>query len=719
MLKNFFLKTKSLLDTKGRFEYYTAIFALIGGTISAISTYIYVSDSSNILGPDPRFVSALVLADLLFFLLLTIIVAKNIHRFFSRVKKIKASKLRSRMVISFSLIAAVPTIIVSIFSVIFFNYGLESWFNQRVSTALDESSKIAHLYLEEHQKLIKYDALNLAIGIDRNITILLTNPMILEEYLSSQAEEKKLTEVALYRAHPFRIIAKSKFSILSTYKLQNEEILSKSKDNVVIIQDNDKITAVIRLENAPGSYLWISKPIDREVFGHWIKTRDAHAEYQKLREQSSQLQAQFASIFFIVSLLIILIAITIGLIISTKIARSLAKLLSATERIAHGDFSIKLPEGDINDEIALLSSSFNIMAKRLDDNREELITANRLIDERRHFSETVLFGVSAGIIVVDVNRNITMINPSAKSLLRFDGEMAGQSINIILPEIKEILEDAIATQKNVIQKELQIKRKGRQSIFVMNILTESFDKKTSSYIITFDDITPLVLAQRSAAWSDVARKIAHEIKNPLTPITLAAERLNKKYYDKIEDKESFSKYIDIVKRHVDDIRRMVEEFVNFARMPSANLTSNNICEIIQNAIFSRESLGHKVQYHFDYSDREIMVKCDAGQISQAFLNLFKNAEEAILEAKDNGNINIDCSRLNSNMLEIVIKDDGPGFKDEIFDKLASNYVTTKQFGTGLGLAIVKKILDDHNATIEFANHEENGAIIKIQMHIVS
>jgi two-component system nitrogen regulation sensor histidine kinase NtrY len=359
-----------------------------------------------------------------------------------------------------------------------------------------------------------------------------------------------------------------------------------------------------------------------------------------------------------------------------------------------------------------------MMTEKLSYQRHELIEANRQIDAKRHFSETIIAGVSAGIIALNLDRKITMINRTATNLLCVEeNEILDHDFTDFCSEMEELRMQAENTPDYPAQGEIQIVRRGRKFILLVRCVAEQIDNAVRGYLITFDDVTALLAAQRSAAWADIARRIAHEIKNPLTPIRLAAERLKRKYSKEVGDEETFNKYATTIVRHVSDIGKIVEEFVQFARMPAPVFSDNNLGEMINNVIFSRQCIGTSIAYYFEDLSEPVIINCDPSQIEQVLLNLFKNAEESIeLKSVLVGMINIKLYVKNKYAV-ISITDNGVGVPPELLDRITEPYVTNKVKGTGLGLAIVKKIIDDHGGVIQFSNLDSGGAHVKIFLPI--
>jgi two-component system nitrogen regulation sensor histidine kinase NtrY len=694
-----------------------AFILIILATASAIATYYAITRSSSPFGPDPSAVMGYVLIDLTLLLALAILISRRIFNLLvSRRKEIEGSRLQGRIVLMFSLVSSIPTIIVALFSALFFNYGIQSWFDQRVSTALEESVAVAESYLTEHKEKIKLDAIVMAGDLNRQ-AYLLKDLDFFTDFISTQTVVRALTEALVIQQG--KVIAHSALSFSATLERFPIEIFERAdKGEIVLLasDNNDKVRALVKLKDFYDTYLLIGRIVDQKVLNYTESTKGAVNEYQRLKSQISNLQIKFSIIFIAVALLLLLASIWLGIIFASAIAKPISKLVVAAEGIKAGNFSARVKEGPENDEIAILERAFNRMAAQIERQRNDLIEANHQIDARRHFSETVIAGVSAGVIALNIVKKITMINKSALSLLGINQtEAIEKDIKELLPEINELVLLAEHSPEAPAQGEVSLIRGNKKLILLVRVVAEMLESTTKGYVITFDDITALVLAQRTAAWSDVARRIAHEIKNPLTPIHLATERLKRKYSQEVSDSETFIKYTDTISRHVSDITKMVEEFVNFARMPAPIFVTTNLSELIKSIIFSRQCVTSNIEYSLELFSQEAFIECDSGQIGQVLLNLLKNAEESI-EVKNptEGRIKVVLASEN-NSFTLLIIDNGIGFPKELFERLTEPYTTTKVRGTGLGLAIVKKILDDHNATIEFANNPDGGASVKLTM----
>jgi two-component system nitrogen regulation sensor histidine kinase NtrY len=421
--------------------------------------------------------------------------------------------------------------------------------------------------------------------------------------------------------------------------------------------------------------------------------------------------------FVLVALLLLMAAIWVGLIFATRLARPISDLVNATERVRGGDLAARVDESGHSDEIGTLNRAFNRMTEQLVAQRDGLVEANRQLDGRRHFMETVLAGVSSGVIGLDREGRIRIANRAAMSLLSTSSEAAlGRRLDDLIPECRDLLEQALGTPENPVDGEVVIRRKSASQTLFVRLAPERDSGEENGYVVTFDDITELLSAQRKAAWSDVARRIAHEIKNPLTPIQLAAERLRRKYQSQISnDPETFVTCTDTIIRQVGDIGRLVDEFSSFARMPAPVMKREDIASICRNSTVLFESAHRGVTFDCAFDETPVEVSCDRRQVGQALTNLMQNALEAIEARRANGDgkgvdgrIVIEIERTDE-AVAVRVSDNGIGLPLAERDRLMEPYVTTREKGTGLGLAIVQKIMEDHGGRIELDDREGGGA----------
>lgn len=696
---------------------------IIAAIASGIATYGAITQSSNPFGPDPRTVVGLVLTDLILLLALTVIICRRIVKLWlARRRGSVGSRLQTRIVLMFSLVSMVPTVIVAVFSALFFNYGIQSWFDQRVTTALEESVAVAEAYLKEHKNLISADVWSMAAELNRNSRLFSSNPEAYQQLVSKMARERYLADAVVFQSN--KILAQTSLSFsLAFERLPMDALKKAAAGNVVVIKEDDEelVRALVKLDGFSNPYrlekqdtfLLVGRFVDSKVIDHLEKTRGAATEYKRLKLGISDTQIKFSIVFMVVAFLLLLVAAWVGIIFAVTIAKPVTEMVDATQRMKKGDFDVRVVEGPKNDEVGTLARAFNRMAEQLGRQREELMTANHQIDARRHFIETVLAGVSAGVIALDSAKLVTVYNRSALKLLSLEPtSIHHNNLLHVFPEVAEMLNEVEQKPHKAVEAQVTVARGKKTLTLLVRIAAERQAKQVEGYIITFDDISELLSAQRRAAWSDVARRIAHEIKNPLTPIHLAAERLKRKYTNDVSDQETFTKYVETIIRHVGSIGEMVEEFASFARMPAPVFGMHDLKKIVQDAVFSRQCLDHGVQYRLSLPQGENVFYCDDGQITQALTNLLKNAEEA-LEAEQNGGgacIDVALQREEGHY-SIIMQDNGQGFPTQLLDRLTEPYVTTRTKGTGLGLAIVKKIVEDHNGTLRLENNETGAKVI--------
>ena len=477
--------------------------------------------------------------------------------------------------------------------------------------------------------------------------------------------------------------------------------------------DEEKIQAVIKISNEPDLYLMAVRVVDAQVLDHMQAALNTVNEYHDLQAELSRLQEQFLIVFVLMALLVLLASLWAGMLLAVRLIEPLRALMSATERVRAGDYAIKVPEGRLDDEIGNLGRTFNKMTGQLQEQRHDLMEANRLADDRRRFTEAVFAGVSAGVIALDENEKVTLHNRTALELLGSSELPVGTLIADIMPDVAPLMRAVKAKPDKLASADVAILQREMKRTLHVRVTAERLGEEIEGYIVTFDDITPLVAAQRSAAWADVARRIAHEIKNPLTPITLSAERLRKKFApgEGSEERESFDKYLDTISRHTKDIGRMVEEFVTYARLPMSVFAQENLVSIVRKTVFSAQTANPDITYVQDLPNTPLVIMCDEAQLGQALLNLLKNAAEA-MEASSKKEIRVTLTTSDAS-ITLVVEDSGPGFPADKIESLTEPYVTTRAKGTGLGLAIVKRTIEEHKGTLALSNREDGGARVTI------
>ncbi len=672
--------------------------------------------------PNPSRVIKLILLDLLLvFSIISITLTSYFKHSSFKDDSFANNKIQRRTVMYFSFIAAIPAIAVSIYSFYFFHHGIENWFNSMIRSSFEESVRIAKSYLDDHERQINSEARSISFFIDH----LKTNPYfdveILNNYLTKTAEEKSLVDVIVFQSKPFLTIGKSRFSF-SLAKIPDShflKLIDAAEHNVLVTSNHtNKITTIIRLDNfESNTYLLISKQVDHGILDYLQKTKDSYNEFINLNANTNTLKLEFYATFVVILAILVFCAYFIGHYLARSILKPLLELIHATKEIQKGNYAISLIPKEEN-EISTLINAFNIMAHQISEQRNDLIQANYKVAFRSHFNETVISNISSGIIVVNYDYDIKVINPPAKSALYIhDAEVTGKKINSYFPEVIDLLERKVNSPSNtILQEQLTISRNKHSFILLIRISSESFEGFSDNFFITFDDITTLVRAQEHAAWSDLARRIAHEIKNPLTPIHLAAQRIEKKYSKEVSDPNMLIKYTQTITRHVIQIGHIIEDFVSFARNKTPNIQTININKLIDEAVFSRKCLDKDIEYNINLNDKVFLLECDPNQINQVLINIIKNSEESFKKDNINSLIKqIDISSyISDDSFTIIIEDNGTGFHIDMYNKLTEPYITNKTHGSGLGLAIVKKIIDDHKATINFENRTSGGARVIIK-----
>ncbi|AWU93604.1 sensor histidine kinase NtrY-like [Azospirillum ramasamyi] len=697
-------------------------FALSLAALAAgFATYAAMTESAPFGQANPRTVTLLLTLDLAILLTLGVLIARRIVAILiGRRRGLAGSRLHTRLVLVFSVLAVAPAIIMTVFSTLFFYVGVQSWFSDRVRTAVNESLVVASAYLHEHQQNIRADALAMANDLSQEARFS-SDPQRFEQVVATQAMLRALSEAIVFNGTTGAIVARVGYTFTLEFEPIPEEKLQQARNGevaLIVKESDDRVRALVSLDRMSDTFLYVGRMVEPRVLQHMAAAEGAVKEYSALESQRGSLQITFTLIFLVVAMLLLLAAVWAGLNFATRLVRPISALIGAAERVRAGDLTVRVSEPPGEDEFVLLSRAFNRMTTEIEGQRRELLSTNRLLDERRRFTETVLSGVSAGVLGLDADGVINLPNLSAARLLGEDDpeRMVGLPLVELLPDMAELLENAPKRPGRVVQDQIHVRRPGKPMLtLLVRIAAEVRDGNVRGYVVTFDDITELVSAQRKAAWADVARRIAHEIKNPLTPIQLSAERLRRKYLKEISsDTEVFTMCTDTIVRQVDDIRRMVDEFSAFARMPQPVMKPANINDLVRQAVFLQSSAhSGRIRFETRLPAGPLTVACDNRQISQALTNLLQNAADAI----EGRSPPADGSELPPGEVSIAVEDDGekvvvtiedngkglPGGEQR--DRLTEPYVTTRAKGTGLGLAIVKKIMEDHGGVLTLEDRE--------------
>jgi two-component system, NtrC family, nitrogen regulation sensor histidine kinase NtrY len=697
-------------------------FLVISSLISGMATYAAITPSGN----ANKFLILLLLnLDLVLLISLIIIITKRVVNIWSRKRSGQlGAQLHSRVVVMFSILAAAPAIVVAIFGAIFFTVGIENWFSSQVKNALNKSLSVSEAYFEQGQRQISLDAIDLAglintSGILQNINNLdIHTENNLKKLLNRLAYERNFTELIIYDKAR-NIVAESELSFLFKSKKRMDlfDLVLDSKRPVMDFSSSelDKTISAISPINFLGNhFIYVSKFKDMKVIADINSVRIAVRNYRGVENKKEGLHITFTMVFIIVAVLLMFVAILMGLNFANGLVTPITNLANAAERVSMGDLKVRVPDNDNKDEIADLSKIFNKMTEQLDAQRNDLITTNNELERRIKFTETVLTGVTAGVLGLNKNGKVFLPNRRALDLLNLDLNINNRHLVDVVPEMSELFYDLKNSNQQLITREVELIRNDKKIILITKITVEKNKNKILGYVVTFDDMTEFFKIQRVAAWSDVARRIAHEIKNPLTPIQLAAERLKRKYKEQVtHEPEIFLSCISTIIRQVDGMRKMVNEFSAFARMPAPSFSRTNLTSLVNDitslSILSNENIDVKV----NVPKKILYAIVDENQIRQALQNIISNAINSMTERADSKKINnfltIDLNKKNNNY-NISVTDSGIGLPDDLKDDLTDPYVTTRKNGTGLGLAIVKKIMEDHNGRLELINIKDNTGV---------
>ena len=688
---------------------------VLAGIVSGLATYAALTETPPF-GNDPDTVIWLINLDLIILLALAALIGRRVIKVWARRRQnVAGSKLHIRLLATFSVMAAGPAILMAVFSALFFHYGVQAWFSDRVSTAVTASQAVAESYLEEHRQVIRADALAMANDLDRQVGLMIGDNEAFQHFIDTQSLLRNFSEAMVFDSSG-RLLGRSGLTFTLTFERVPDYQLQQARSGDVVLMtggvddggQENRLRALVHLNNFSDAFMLVGRAVDPTVLAHVAATRDAASVYAQLQGRYGTLQIAMTTIFIVVALLFLLGAIWMGIGLARELVTPIGTLIETSERVRAGDLSARVPEGGSIDEFDYLARSFNRMTGQLKQQRDELVGANRQIDQRRHFIETVLSGVSAGVIGLDEKGTITLANDAAQDMIATDGTpLGGQAVAALLPGINELLDEAKTKAGKLIQREIPMRQRDGtvRTLLVRAVFDEPMDGQGA--VLTFDDISELQSAQRKAAWADVARRIAHEIKNPLTPIMLSAERLKRKYLKEIQtDPDTFVQMTDTIVRHVGDIGRMVNEFSAFARMPEPVMKPEDL------SVQVRETLVMQREAHSDSNiaidivgaDKQRPVTCDSQQIRQALVNLLQNAVDSVetrmKHTNGKGHVRVLLSSMQNGDYLVCVTDNGLGLPEgEEVARLTEPYITHKAKGTGLGLAIVKKIMEDHKGRV--------------------
>ena len=693
------------------------------GPVLAVATYLFLGPF-NVAGQS-LWLRFFLLLDLIYVLLIVgVVLVRILYVLSERRSRLAGSKLHFRLAGVFTTMSLLPTITVAVFATVSINLGLEAWFSERVQSVVGTSLSAARAYADEQEIALAEDARSLADDLEkfRKNKIFLEDDELRNELASLQLELQRGLKEAFILNGSGDIELRGERSYLFDFEKPDKRDMDSAVSQVVLIDDfiNNELRALIFLNGFGDRYLYVTREVDGTLFNLLDETQKTAILYQQMESDRTAYLFNFAVLYFALALLLIVSSVLFALWFAERLSKPIGRLAAAAKRVGAGELTTQVIEDDGDDEIAQLGRYFNQMTKQLKSQRDTLVDNTEQIEERRRLFDSVLSSVTSGVIVLDPEGNVNFTNNSAKTLLSRDNKkVIKNKFTDIFPELNPLFKQLKTSGNSNMQSEIKLVRSGRLENFLVRLATMNEEERLKGYVVAFDDITDLASAQRSAAWGDVARRIAHEIKNPLTPIQLSAERIIRKFSPLLDnDAEELQQMVKVITRQTDDIRRIVDEFSKFARMPELKRKNEDLCALVSSIITLQRAGQPTVSINFSIPENPIVLSIDATLINQAITNILKNAGEAIetrkskhARLKAEGVINVQIKE-NAETIEIKISDNGIGLPQDR-SRLFEPYVTTREKGTGLGLAIVKKIVEEHGGVLKLEDSApfENGNII--------
>ncbi|WJY20871.1 PAS domain-containing sensor histidine kinase [Fontisubflavum oceani] len=706
---------------------------VILGPVLALATFLVLGPLGEV--ADSPALRLILLANMVYILVVAALVSRQVARMVAaRRARSAGSRLHLRLTGVFALVALSPTILVAVFATITVNMGLEGWFSERVSSALGNSVDAAEAYQQEHRDDLAADAVALAayLNLNRQATPFMSDGTLGQFLRQGQSRIQRGLREAFIVDGGGELRVRGERSYLFDFEQPNPDDLARAADGeLVIIEDRtvNEFRALLRLTAFVDRYLYVSREVDGQIISLLDDTQQTVQLYRQLESERGRVLFGFGLLYLGFALIIILAAIWLGLWFAERLSRPVGRLASAAQRVGQGDLDVRVVEERGDDEIAMLGRLFNQMTRQLKGQRDTLVEQNSATEESRRLFDSVLSSVTAGVIGLDAQGRVDFMNRSALRLLDMvEQRDHGLTLSIAVPEFADLLRRLQDRGGEAIQEEIKLARGGKlESLLVRMATRRNTDGALEGYVVAFDDVTDLVSAQRMAAWGDVARRIAHEIKNPLTPIQLSAERVRRKFGPKLgKDADDLEQYTDVIIRQTNDLRRIVDEFSKFARMPEPETRTEDVAKLLRDAVTLQNAGQPNVRFEVEIPGGAFVAEVDATMMGQAFTNLMKNGGEATETFIEKGapedyqpRLRVTLSATEEELM-ITISDNGVGLPPDRA-KLFEPYVTTRDKGTGLGLPIVKKIVEEHGGVLElldadpFAEGAHRGAMAKISL----
>lgn len=713
----------SRVDLYPRLEIGLAVTAVVAGVIS----YLILTNVALTGANTPTGRTFLLVANLVPLMALLVLIGRRfVILRVNRQRGLAGARMHVRLVALFSMIAAVPTLLVVVFASLLFQFGTQFWFSDRARTVLENAEQVAQSYVEENKQRIIADIEAMGSDVYEYASNYGIDSPGFSEGLAFQVAARNLTEASVFAPGGNTYLVYASVGMSGTPLAQRifatDLARARTGSASVLASASDRVEAIVRIDPILERYVYVSRKVDPAVLQSAQRAEGAMAEYGALLDRSRSLQWQFNLALFAMALLILAAAILSALWLANRLVAPIGRLAHAAQRVGAGDLSARVTVRDSPDELGILARTFNRMTSQLQVQTRALVTANEQLDARRQFTEAVLSSVSAGVISIDEDGYIRLASHSAAELLENAEEtLIGAAIDTAVPEFSVLLDET--RQHGQASGQVRIMRGNEVQTLLVRMGGVSGGRR--GYVLTFDDITQQLSDQRRAAWADVARRIAHEIKNPLTPIQLSAERLQRRYGNKIvDDAETFRSLTETIVRQVGDLRQMVDEFSSFARMPKPVFRPESLLDITRQSLFLQEVAHNDIDFVLDVDPLLPPLVCDRRQISQALTNLLKNAAESVAARQQQdgakGEVRLSARLKPGGAFMIIsITDNGIGLPADLRDRLTEPYVTTRSRGTGLGLAIVKKIVEEHDGTLDLGDSATGGACATMSFDIKS
>ena len=683
---------------------------------SAAATFLVLAYLTPIL-PTEKVVLTLLGFNGFTVLLLLAVIAREVWRVFHARRRGRAgAHLHVRIVALFSVIAAVPAIMVAVVASVTLDRGLDRLFSRQTNTLIANSLIVSEAYVREHAQMMRADTIATAIELARAKPWFDQDREQFRQFITGQAGLRGLPVIEILDKD-LDVVDQADVQINQSFIKPTREALVSVNDvepQIGVFLESNYVAGIIKLRGYTDNYLYLVRLLDPRVVAQLQATREGVNQFAALQERRPGVQLAFALMYTVIALIVLLSAVWLGLTFANYLVAPIRRLIGAAQVVSTGNLYVQVPTRGSEGDLAQLGETFNKMTQELRTQRDAIVSARDVIDSRRRFTEAVLAGASAGVIGVDADGRITILNRSAERLIgHSEADALGKPFKEVVPELVDLLASARSGMQRLIQGQVTINRNGRERNLSVRVTSEQSGDVQPGYVITLDDITDLVTAQRTSAWADVARRIAHEIKNPLTPIQLSAERLRRKYGSAIKDDAAvFHQCTDTIVRQVDDIKRMVDEFSQFARMPKPVIGVEDVADVLRQTVFLQRVGNADIDIELEIADGPMPARFDRRLISQALTNIIKNATEAISAVPPGelgkGRIQVSAVRDGRNII-IDVVDNGIGLPKENRSRLLEPYVTTREKGTGLGLAIVGRILEEHEGRVELNDASEKVA----------